>query len=66
VFVYNNGNEKKSFWFMTINNAFSNQFWDQWISSINEMRFCVGLRGKQEAFVRCSSNDEGAIFTTSQ
>jgi hypothetical protein len=51
---------------MTINNAFSNQFWDQWVSSINEMRFCVGLRGKQEAFVRCSLNDKGAIFTTSQ
>jgi hypothetical protein len=67
LFVYNNGNEKKkSFWFMTINNAFSNQFWDQWISAINEMRFCVGLRGKQEVFVRCSSNEEGAIFTTSQ
>jgi hypothetical protein len=28
------------------------------------MRFCRGLGGKQEAYVRCSSNDRGAVFTS--
>jgi hypothetical protein len=56
--------KKQSFWFLTINNAFSDSFWDQWTSAIDQMRFCVGLGGKQNAFVRCASREEGAIFTT--
>jgi hypothetical protein len=55
---------KTSFWFISINQAFSDPFWDEWINAINEMRFCVGLGGKKNAYVCCSSPEENATFTT--
>jgi hypothetical protein len=63
--TYSDDNDtNQSFWFVTINEAFSDSFWNQWTSAIDNMRFCVGLGGKQNAFVRCSSQEPGAIFTT--
>jgi hypothetical protein len=62
-FIYGK-NKEKTFWFMSIDNAFSDPFWDCWISAINKMRFCLGLGGKSEAYVRCSSSEDDAIFTT--
>jgi hypothetical protein len=55
---------KKKFWFITIQNSFSDEFWRTWISAIDEMRFCVGLGGKQDAYVRCSSTERDAVFST--
>jgi hypothetical protein len=49
---------------MLIDNAFSDPFWDCWITAINHMRFCRGLGGKSDAYVRCSSHEDEAIFTT--
>jgi hypothetical protein len=62
--TYNEEGVIKSFWFMTITNSFSDPFWKAWTTAIDEMRFCVGLGGKGNAFVRCSSNEDHAIFTT--
>lgn len=63
--LFNYGkNEEQTFWFISINNAFSDPFWNCWISAIDNMRFCLGLGGKSEAYVRCSSTEEDAIFTT--
>jgi hypothetical protein len=64
--LFEYGKEGKLFWFMTIDNAFSNDFWREWIRAIDEMRFCVGLRGKGDAYVRCSSAENGSIFTTGE
>jgi hypothetical protein len=58
------GDDTPLFWFMAIDNAFSESFWEQWNSSIDEMRFCVGLGGKNNAYVRSSAHDAGAVFTT--
>jgi hypothetical protein len=63
-FIYGK-NKEKTFWFVSIDNAFSEPFWDCWISAINKMRFCCGLGRKSEAYVRCSSPEDQAIFTTS-
>jgi hypothetical protein len=54
----------KSIWFMTIQNSFSDSFWDTWITSLDNLRFCKGMGGKHEAFVRCSCSEENAVFTT--
>jgi hypothetical protein len=64
-YFFNRGHSTQKFWFMTIDNAFSKDFWDTWITALDEMRFCVGLGGKSDAYVRCSSSEKGAIFTTS-
>jgi hypothetical protein len=45
-------------------NSFSDEFWRTWISAIDEMRFCVGLGGKQDAYVRCSCTERDAVFST--
>jgi hypothetical protein len=58
--------KEKQFWFMTIDNAFSDSFWDTWTTAIDQMRFCKGLGGKADAYVRCSSSEPGAIFTTAR
>jgi hypothetical protein len=57
---------KKKFWFITIQYSFSDSFWRTWISAIDEMRFCVGLGGKQDAYVRCSCTERDAVFTTAR
>jgi hypothetical protein len=54
----------KTFWLMTIDTAFSDDFWKEYINAIDEMRFCVGLGGKSDAYVRCASTEPDAIFTT--
>jgi hypothetical protein len=58
--------KEKQFWFMTIDNAFSDSFWDTWINAIDQMRFCKGLGGKSEAYVHCSCSEPGVIFTTAR
>jgi hypothetical protein len=64
-FEYNSTpNHKKSFWFISITNSFSDSFWDQLTTGINELRFCTGLGGKHNAYVRCSSLETDAVFST--
>jgi hypothetical protein len=48
--TYAHRHTQKSFWFMTINEAFSDSFWKEWISAIDDMRFCFGLSAKSNAF----------------
>jgi hypothetical protein len=33
------------------------------IPAINDLKFCAGLGGKHDAFVRCSSPEDHAVFT---
>jgi hypothetical protein len=42
--TYAHSHTQKSFWFMTINEAFSDSFWKEWISAIDDIGFCFGLR----------------------
>jgi hypothetical protein len=62
--TYAQSHTQKSFWFIAINEAFSDSFWEEWISAIDDMRFCFGLSAKSNAYVRCASPEEGAVFTT--
>jgi hypothetical protein len=64
LFSYGEDTDKKTFWFLSIDNAFSDPFWGEWISSMDDLRFCAGLAGKNNAFVCCSSHEKQAIFTT--
>jgi hypothetical protein len=65
-FTYQKENEveQSSFWFVSINNSFSDSFWVEWIAALDQMRFCIGLGGKTNAYVQCSSPEVGAVFTT--
>jgi hypothetical protein len=56
---------QSSFWFVSINDAFSDSFWVEWVAAIDHMRFCIGLGSKTNAYVRCSSTEDAAVFTTS-
>jgi hypothetical protein len=62
--LFETGQTGQHFWIITIEEAFSKPFWDEYIYAIDEMRFCMGLGGKSDAYVRCSSMEECAIFTT--
>jgi hypothetical protein len=64
VFAYAE-DSRKTFWFISIDNAFSKPFWEQLLLGLQDLRFCAGLGGKSKAYVRCASHEEQAIFTTS-
>jgi hypothetical protein len=40
--------DDKVFWFLSINEAFTDPFWNEWVSAIDTMRFCIGLGGKKK------------------
>jgi hypothetical protein len=55
---------KKSFWFIMISNSFTEPFWAELMSGLDNLQFSAGLGGKQNAYVRCSSSEKDAVFTT--